>query len=286
MPQPPVMGDRTRQRQRLVLGVALCLGGLAGAIAANQVPFVQLLQPLQALIVQIEQPYQQWMDQQVGQNIWVLLPLAFVGGLIASVSPCILCLLPINLGYIGTREIASKREAFSKASLFVLGVITTLSLVGLFSSFAAAIALHYRGYINILVGLLVMLMGFNLLNILRIPLPQISLDLPKAGPYGFGLTFALITSPCASPVMFSVLALAAGTGSQAFSVLTMVSYALGYTMVIFLASLFTGLAKQTRSLLPYSGLIFRAGGMALLVVGGYYIINGLHWLLALLNQSH
>jgi cytochrome c biogenesis protein CcdA len=39
-----------------------------------------------------------------------LLPLAFLGGLIASVSPCILGLLPINRSYIGTLELKSRRN--------------------------------------------------------------------------------------------------------------------------------------------------------------------------------
>ncbi|NJR15522.1 MAG: cytochrome c biogenesis protein CcdA [Calothrix sp. CSU_2_0] len=233
--------------------------------------------PVERLISIIENRYQQWFDKQDTANPFVLLPLAFAGGAIASVSPCILALLPVNLSYIGTLNIKSRWDAFSKAGLFVLGAVTILSLFGLVSSFAGAVMVEYRGYINIVVGLIMAVMGLWLMGVVNIPLPQMNVNLPKAGPYGVGLTFALVSSPCASPVLFAVLASAAATGSQLLGTLTMVSYALGYTLLIFLASLFTGLAKQSRNLLNHSEGIIRFGSVALILTGVYYLFTGTQW---------
>ncbi len=229
--------------------------------------------------------YRQWFDQQTTHNPLVLFLLSFAGGLIASISPCILSLLPVNLTYIGTREITSRWDAFVKAGSFVLGVVTMLSLLGLFSSFAGAVLIQFRGYIQIIVGIIIILMGLTLLGIIHLPLPQTGLKLPIASPYGVGLTFALVSSPCTSPVMFAVLAAGAATGSQIQSTLAMVSYALGYTAVIFLASLFTSLIKQTRFLLNYSEKILRLGSMILMGIGGYYLIDGLFWVVSLIRIS-
>jgi cytochrome c-type biogenesis protein len=91
------------------------------------------------------------------------------------------------------------------------------------------------------------------------------------------LTFALVSSPCASPVLFAVLAAAAATGSQLLGTLTMVSYALGYTLLIFLASLFTALAKQSNQLLKHSEAIIRFGSWALIMTGAYYLFTGMKW---------
>ncbi|MEB3180414.1 MAG: cytochrome c biogenesis CcdA family protein [Nostocaceae cyanobacterium] len=233
--------------------------------------------PIERVISIVENRYQQWFDQQDTANPFVLLPLAFAGGAIASVSPCILALLPVNLSYIGTLKIKSRWDAFTKAGLFVLGAVTILSLFGLVSSFAGAVMVEYRGYINIVVGLIMAVMGLWLMGVVDIPLPQMNVNLPKAGPYGVGLTFALVSSPCASPVLFAVLASAAATGSQILGTLTMVSYALGYTLLIFLASLFTGLAKQSNKLLTHSEGIIRFGSVALILTGGYYLFTGTQW---------
>lgn len=235
--------------------------------------------PIERLISLVENRYQQWFDQQNTANPLILVTLAFIGGLIASVSPCILALLPVNLSYIGTLKIKSRWDAFKKAGLFVLGSVVILSLFGLVSSFAGAVMVEYRGYINIAVGLIMALMGLWLLGIIKINLPQMELSLPEAGPFGVGLTFALVSSPCASPVLFAVLAAAAATGSQILGTLTMVSYALGYTILIFLASLFTGLAKQSKSLLKHSEGIIRFGSVALIMTGAYYLFTGSKWFL-------
>jgi cytochrome c-type biogenesis protein len=221
--------------------------------------------------------YQKWFSSQDTTNPFVLLPLSFAGGLIASVSPCILALLPVNLSYIGTRKITSRWNAFVKAGSFVLGAVTVLSLFGLFSSFAGLVIVEYKGYINIAVGLIIFWMGLSLLEIIRLPLPQVDLDLPIAGPYGVGFTFALVSSPCASPVLFAVLAAAGASGSQLIGTLAMASYALGYTAVIFFSSLFTGLAKQANNLLEYSETIVRVGSIALLLTGAYYVVTGGIW---------
>jgi cytochrome c-type biogenesis protein len=252
-----------------LLGLILALG------------LYQLVAPtIEHFVSTVENIYQNWFSEQDTTNPIVLLPLAFLGGLIASISPCILALLPVNLSYIGTLKIQSRWDAFTKAGLFVLGSVTILSLFGLVSSFAGAVMVEYRGYINIVVGFIMGVMGLWLMGVIKIPLPQMNVPVPKAaGPYGVGLTFALVSSPCASPVLFAVLAAAAATGSQLLATLTMVSYALGYTMLIFLSSLFTGLAKQSNKLLKHSETIILIGSIALIGTGTHYLFIGTQWFL-------
>jgi len=251
---------------------------LATAIVVIVIPRLSsLFQPFEIAILNFENQYQVWFEQQQSGNPQFLIPLAFIGGLIASISPCILGLLPINLSYIGTLELTSRRDAFFKAGWFVFGVVTVLSIVGLFAGLAASIFVDYRGYVNILVGIIILLMGASFAGIWHIPLPRHEIQLPIPGSYGVGVTFALVSSPCASPVLFAVLSAAAASGSQLISVLAMVSYAIGYTIIIFLASLFTGLIKQSRRLLNEADRVMTIGSLVLLVAGTYYVVNGILW---------
>ncbi|WP_446400133.1 cytochrome c biogenesis protein CcdA [Coleofasciculus sp. C1-SOL-03] len=278
IPQSSSMNKASRRfkvsKQWLIYGG---LGLLSLALVITLGPVIS--HPIERAISLVENRYQQWFDQQDTANPLVLLPLAFIGGLLASVSPCILALLPVNLSYIGTLNIKSRWDAFTKAGLFVLGAVTILSLFGLVSSFAGAVMVEYRGYINVVVGVIMAVMGLWLMGVVTLPLPQIDVNLPQAGPYGVGLTFALVSSPCASPVLFAVLAAAAASGSQLLGTLTMVSYALGYTLLIFLASLFTGLAKQSKQLLKHSEAIIYLGSVALILTGTYYLFTGTQWFL-------
>lgn len=256
----------------LFLGALVILGFILAMMITGPIS-----EQIDRLVAGVENSYQEWFKSQNTANPLVLVFLAFFGGLLASISPCILALLPINLSYIGTRNITSRRDAFIKASLFVLGVVTVLSLFGLASSFAGAVMVDYRGYINIIVGFIILIMGLSLIGIIRLPLPQINVNASNLGPLGVGVTFALVSSPCASPVLFAVLAASAATGSQILGTITMISYGLGYTMIIFVASLLTGLAKQTKVLLSYSDLIVRVGSIALIIAGVYYLIEGTRW---------
>ncbi len=258
----------------------LLFGGLAllGLVLALLITG-PISQTLEHLISFVENRYQEWFSKQDTANPLVLMPLAFIGGLIASVSPCILALLPLNLSYIGTRKITSRSDAFVKAGLFVLGNVIVLGLFGLVSSFAGTVMVEYRGHINVVVGAIILIMGFGLLGLIKVPLPEINIDGSNFGPFGVGLTFALVSSPCASPVLFAVLAAAGASGSQLLAVLTMASYAFGYTMIIFLASLLTGFAKQANLLLKYSEKITKFGSVALILAGIYYLVTGVQWFL-------
>jgi cytochrome c-type biogenesis protein len=267
-----------RSGRRLATGWRwLGLGLITVLIVVLVKPLAPLWQPLEQWILALENQYQQWFDAKTAIGQQWLLPVAFGGGLIASISPCILGLLPLNLSYIGTLTMKSRWDALTKALWFVFGAITAFSLLGLFAALAAAVFVDFRGYVNVLVGLIVLVMGASYAGWITLPLPQKPVELPIPGAYGVGFTFALISSPCASPVLFAVLAAAAATGSQVMSLLTMVSYAIGYTAVIFLASLCTGLVKQSRWLLQRSDGVMRVGSLVLLVAGAYYIVDGILW---------
>jgi cytochrome c-type biogenesis protein len=250
---------------------------LKQALASAESNWQSLLHPVEKAVSGAENSYQKWGESQPLDNPWILLPFAAGGGLLASISPCILAMLPVNLSYIGTLNVKSRRAAFLNATGFVLGVVTILSIFGLFSSVAAAVMVDWRGQINIAIGLLIILMGLSFGGLFHLPLPQSNISLPGAGTYGVGLTFALISSPCASPVLFAVLAAAAATGSPIWSTLTMVAYALGYTAVIFATSLFAGLIKVSRQILMRSDTVLRWGGLVMVLMGGYYVISGILW---------
>lgn len=272
------------KRSKFLVPGLIFVGTVLLIVALSFIDWNTLLLPLQTLLFPIEESYKHWLGQQNTNNPILLLLLAFAGGLIGSISPCHLGLLTVNLTYIGTREFTSRRDALIKGGAFVLGVVTVLSLLGLVSSFAFAVMFKYRGYINIGVGAVILVMGLTLLQIIRLPFPKIGLALPVTGPYSAGLTFALVSSPCTSPVLFAVLSAAAATGSQIQSTLTMVCYALGTSALIFFASVFTGLAKQSRGLLKYSEWLLRIGGGLMIVMGGFYLVSGFRWIALMIGK--
>lgn len=205
----------------------------------------------------------------------LMLGLAFLGGLISSLLPCVLSLLPINLAYIGTLNIENKIDAFKKAASFVLGVALILSLLGVSAGFAFAVFTEYKDVINLIIGIIITIMALSLIDIIKIPLPQVFSKMPEANPFIVGMIFALVSSPCSSPVLISVVSIAAGLGSTIKSLALMFCFSLGYTAIIFFASLFTGLIKQLSWAKQSSQTITKLSAGILGLIGIFYIINGL-----------
>ncbi len=219
--------------------------------------------------------YSEFLLRNQGVSALLLVLFGFVGGLLSSLSPCVLSLLPINLAYIGTLKIANRKEALIKAGSFVLGVVVVLTLLGVLSNLAFAVFTEYKSWIYLTVGLFVVIMALALIEVIKLPLPQFITKIPDSSPFVVGLVFALVSSPCSSPILFGVLSIAGSLGSTLKSMVIMFAYSLGYTAIIFFASLFTGLVKQLNWFKEHNVLITKASAVVLMAVGAFYLYFGL-----------
>jgi cytochrome c-type biogenesis protein len=118
-------------------------------------------------------------------------------------------------------------------------------------------------------------MALMVLGLIKIPLPQLVTRMPKVPPFVIGMLFALISSPCSSPVLFGVLSMASTAGSIISSVFVMFFYALGYTAIIFFASVSVGLMKQLNWFKYNNLLITRISAVILIFAGLFYIFLAL-----------
>ncbi len=118
-------------------------------------------------------------------------------------------------------------------------------------------------------------MALMVLELIKLPLPQFITKMPKANPFVIGILFALVSSPCSSPVLFGMLSLASGTGSIPASVLIMFVFSLGYTAIIFFASLFAGLMKQLNWFKARYDLMTNLSAFLLGLIGLVYIYIGI-----------
>ena len=264
---------RSRRTQLLLLALAAAvIAASAGAI--------------ESAVLSISQNYANWLTQLTGNHGWAVLGLpvlALGGGLIASVSPCVLALLPVQLSYLGAQN--QQRPNTGKVIEFSLGVITAYSILGLFTSLAGTLIIDHRGGLFITAGVIVIAMALQLKGWgPRVPWHRLNMGVNKApgwinklpkGPLLIGFTFALVTSPCASPVLAAVLSSAAAAGSPPLAVVAMIMYAIGYSMVILLAGLGVELGGIRRHLLERGDQITGISAMVLLAFGAFYLLTGI-----------
>ena len=257
-------------------GLAIGVAAIAAvAVAAGHGPLADALDRLVGLWQNGLAQATSGRDALVG---WHLYAVAFAGGLLASLSPCILGMLPVNLSYIGATGVRSRWSAFVTATAFVAGVVVVNAVLGLFSSLFFAVFVQYRAYVNLGVGIVTIIMGLWMLGAVSVRLPTMTRVPTGAGPFVVGLVFALVASPCASPVLVAVLAAASKDGSALHSVIAMMLYALGYTAVLFLASLFAGVAMASRRVLAHGELLTRLAAGILVAIGAGTFVYGLHLL--------
>ena len=224
-----------------------------------------------------EQSVSNFIQASRGLPLPLLILIAFGGGLAASLTPCVLPMIPLYLSYIGASDISSKSDALKKSLFFCLGAAIVFSLMGLFASFASFITIEFRGYVNIVIGAFILFMSLSVLEIVKLPLPKVISQIPHSNPFIVGVAFALVSSPCASPILFAILALSSAAGSFIGGTLIMVSYSIGYTGIIFLTSVFAGFIKQFDYFKKHSKIVSIVSSIILALLGIFYLYSGIKW---------
>ncbi len=269
---------------RTKFGLTRRAGVLLLALTAAVVVAV-FARPLERAVLSISQSYADWLTHWSVSHDWAILALpglAFGGGLMASVSPCVLALLPVQLSYLGAQK--QQRPNPDKVIQFSLGVVTAYSILGLFTSLAGALIIDHRGSVFVLAGIIVIAMALQLKGLgPRFPWHRLTFGamgkpgwiqrLPM-GAFLIGFTFALVTSPCASPVLAAVLSASAAVGSPPLATAAMVLYAIGYSTVILLVGLGVELGDLRRQLLERGDLISGTSAIVLFAFGVFYLWTG------------
>ncbi len=258
-------------RHRAFLGV---LGASALAALALPLWWAPLAEGLTALEFAIADVVPR--DAIAGAS-WFLLPAIGLGvGILASLSPCVLPLVPLNVAYIGAADATGARAA-ALSGRFVLGAALALAALGLAADTAGFLLIEQRGPVLLAVGGLLVYFGVAALDLAPVPFAGRAMGgTSPLGPVGAGATFALLTSPCQSPLLGGVLAASATQGVAGLSVASMLGFAVGYTLLVFLAGVFgSGLVARLRR---RSFEAPRAAAAAILiVVGAGFVAAGAAW---------
>ncbi|WP_324282376.1 cytochrome c biogenesis protein CcdA [Cyanobacterium aponinum UTEX 3221] len=200
----------------------------------------------------------------------------FVTGLITSLTPCMLSMLPLTIAYIGGYESKGRLSSFLQSAYFALGLATTLALLGVFAALLGRVYGQIGTGLPIFVSAIAILMGLNLLEIVPLKFPNwdasnwVKDNFPNSlKSYLLGLTFGLIASPCSTPVLITLLAFVASSENIFLSSLLLVSYAIGYVFPLILAGTFTGTLKSLLNLRVITQWINPISGAILLIFGIY-----------------
>jgi cytochrome c-type biogenesis protein len=181
------------------------------------------------------------------------LALALLAGIVTIAAPCTLPVLPILLGA------SVSYTCKTRPAMIALGFVISFSAVALLLS---AITRIFDFDPNVLrTGAAILLLGFGLLMIWPTPFEWLSIRIGglvngsaannaatrqgNIGGFVLGTTLGLVWTPCAGPVLGSILTIVATSQDTAWASVLLVAYAIGAAIPM-LAIAYGGQAVTTR----------------------------------------
>lgn len=183
---------------------------------------------------------------------------SFGAGLISSLTPCVYPLIPVTLALLGANADAPRSRAFLLSLVYVLGISTTFTMLGLICAKTGATFGSHLGnpYIVALIGVVLVVLALSTLEIININF--FSKIQNKAGGIGgkgyrgsylMGLVSGFVAAPCVGPVLAGILIVAAKSESPIWGGVLLLAYSLGLGVLFILLGTFAGLTKK----IPRSG---------------------------------
>ncbi|HLT11831.1 MAG TPA: cytochrome c biogenesis protein CcdA [Micromonosporaceae bacterium] len=209
---------------------------------------------------------------------------AALAGLASFLSPCVLPLVPGYLAYMTGLAGADLNDALSRPTAATRGRII-LGATGFIAGFTAIFAvtsivivnvgrslLRHQGTVELVAGIVMIILGVAFLGLIPMLQREWRIHrLPAAGLASapvLGAVFALSWTPCISPTLAAVMALAVTDGSTSRALSLAIAYCLGLGLPFIVFGLgFRKLIGLHRAVRRNSVWVTRAGAAMLILVG-------------------
>lgn len=208
----------------------------------------------------------------------IMLGISFLGGLLASISPCSLAMLPIIVGYVGGYSEGNTLKTFFQMLFFVFGTSLVFATIGILCALTGKVFVSFApAYFILLLASLLMVMGLNILGVLDFNMPVIIKEIPQSTgknmvlyPILIGAVFALAGTPCSTPILAGIMAFASMSTNILWAVLMLFMFSLGQGLILIIAGVFTSSLKGFKSFAHTSEILLKLSGV-LLVLSSLYI---------------
>lgn len=208
-----------------------------------------------------------------------------MAGLLSITSPCALPLIPGYVSYVSALPVTAPIEGRSRglmlrsSLLFVAGFSAVFTALGVTASAIGVALIRQLPVLTRAGGVLIIVTGLAALGVLRLPWldRERRLDLARVrpGPLGafpLGMAFAFGWTPCVGPVLATILALAAPSGSVAAGGVLLLLYSLGLGIPFLLIAMgYQRLSGSVAWFRRHGRAVERAGGVLMIAVGMAFI---------------
>jgi cytochrome c-type biogenesis protein len=226
---------------------------------------------------------------------------AFGGGLVSFVSPCVLPIVPVVLSVVTGTDITTVTDTTGRlgrvareALLLVLGFSVMFVLIGLSATVVGQTLTHDKQLLTRVAGVVVIVMAMVLGGSVLLQIPGLGRearfhpDLSRFGPFAApiaGAAFGMAWVPCVTPVLASVLTVSASGGNTAHAAALLALYSAGLGLPCLALSLafgkLTGALTFVRS---HVGVIMGISTLAMAGFGVLLFLDQFSWLTVTLEK--
>lgn len=210
-------------------------------------------------------------------SIILMLLASFLGGVLASISPCSLAMLPLIIGYVGGCSKETPIRTAIQLSFFILGTSVVFTLIGIICAITGTVfASALGGYFTLIMASLLMVIGLKIANVLDFEIPTIIKSMPKTKnsslivyPMLLGIVFALAGTPCSTPILAGIMIFAAIGKNLMLAVAMLFLFSIGQGLILIIAGLFTSVLKNIKEHSALAENIVKFSGWLLIFASLY-----------------
>jgi len=210
---------------------------------------------------------------------------AFTAGFFTFLSPCLLPLVPSFIAYITGVSLGDLKDAGKKGEvrkkavihslLFIAGFSVIFILLGFTATAIGKTLFAYQKYIRIGGGILIAIFGLYLTGLLKLDflvkerrLKVSTKGASYLGSFLIGVTFAAAWTPCAGPILGSILVLAGTKADLVEGAKLLTVYSLGIAVPFFVTGLLVDLfLEYFNRFKKFISAVNIVGGIFLIIVG-------------------
>jgi cytochrome c-type biogenesis protein len=215
------------------------------------------------------------------------LPLAFLGGVLTSLTPCIYPMIPITASIVGGQTVGtdrpSKRRAVALTFAYVLGLALVYATLGLLAGMSGTMfgTVSTSPWLHLAMANLLILAALAMLDVIPVRLPA-ALTARAAsvgeggrvtGAFVMGAASGLVAAPCGAPVMAAVLTWVSLTKSATLGFLYLFVFSLGMCTLL----VAVGISVGVLGVLPRAGAwmiwVKRLFALIMLIMAEYYLVR-------------
>lgn len=192
-----------------------------------------------------------WLSSAVEGSPSLALSASFIWGILSILlSPCHLASIPLIVGFIDEQGRISTMRAFLISSLFGVGILITISFIGLITAGAGRMMGDLGRFGNYFVAGVFFLVGLHLLDL--IPMPWSGpgrVGMKRRGAFAafiLGLIFGVALGPCTFAYMAPMLSITFQLASTSllYGITLLLAYAIGHCAVLVAAGTFTEVVQH------------------------------------------